>query len=89
MRLQGRIKNYSFVVSNIPFMQLMLYIGNDLIESVKINVQDLRVPGYLGKFKRTLKDKYRELILSAPETVEFLVFNPEIKPEGLNTGQPH
>ena len=68
-------------------MQLMMYIGNDLIESVNINVQDLRVPGYLGKFKRTLKDKYRELVLSTPENVEFLVFNPEMKPDGLNSSQ--
>lgn len=76
-------------LSNIPTMQLMMYIGNDLIESVTINVQDLRVPGYLGKFKRTLKDKYREIILSAPESVEFLVFNPEMKPDGLNANQSH
>jgi hypothetical protein len=78
-----------FVISNIPTMQLMMYIGNDLIESVNINVQDLRVPGYLGKFKRTLKDKYRELVLSDPESVEFLVFNPDIKPDGLISNQAH
>ena len=70
-------------------MQLMMYIGNDLIESVTINVKDLRVPGYLGKFKRVLKDKYRELVLSDPEAVEFLVFNPEMKPDGLNASQSH
>lgn len=66
-------------------MQLMMYIGNDLIESVAINVKDLKVPGYLGKFKRTLKDKYRELVLSNPNAVEFLVFNPELNPPGLNS----
>jgi len=62
-------------------MQLMMYLGNDLIESVPVNVQDLRIPGYLGKFKRSLKVKYNELIRSATEPPEFLVFNPELKPE--------
>jgi hypothetical protein len=65
----------------------MMYLGNDLIESVPLNVQDLRVPGYLGKFKRTLKMKYRELLMMNPEPPEFLVFNPEYKPE-LETKQP-
>jgi hypothetical protein len=62
-------------------MQLMMYIGNDLIEAVPINVKDLRVPGYLGKFKRTLKVKYNELLQSVGKPPEFLVFNPEMKPE--------
>ncbi|HEY6064030.1 MAG TPA: hypothetical protein VIV35_10505 [Chitinophagaceae bacterium] len=56
----------------------MMYIGNDLIEAIPVNVQDLRVPGYLGKFKRTLKVKYDELIKMSPEDVEFLVINTEV-----------
>jgi len=62
-------------------MKLMMYLGNDLIEAVPINVQDLRIPGYLGKFKRSLKLKYNELLKMSPEPPEFLVHNPEIKPE--------
>jgi hypothetical protein len=62
-------------------MKLMMYLGNDLIESIPINTTDLRVPGYLGKFKRNLKVKYRELLQMAPEPPEFLVFNPEHQPE--------
>jgi hypothetical protein len=62
-------------------MKLMMYLGNDLIEAVPINTTDLRVPGYLGKFKRTLKLKYRELLQMTAEPPEFLVFNPEMKPE--------
>jgi hypothetical protein len=58
-------------------MKLMMYIGNDLIEAVPINPLDLRVPGYLGKFKRTLKVKYDELVRMAGEPPEFLVFNSE------------
>lgn len=62
-------------------MQLMMYIGNDLIEAIPINVKDLQVPGYLGKFKRTLKVKYNNLVQELGQTPEFLVFNPEIKPQ--------
>lgn len=54
----------------------MMFLGNDLIEAVPINMQDLRVPGYLGKFKRTLKMKYKELLDSAPNPPEFLVIDP-------------
>ena len=56
----------------------MMYLGNDLVEAVPINVQDLRIPGYLGKFKRNLKVKYREMLLMAPEPPEFLVIDPSI-----------
>ena len=62
-------------------MKLMMFLGNDLIEAVPVNVQDLKIPGYLGKFKRTLKAKYQQLIQTAPEPPEFLVCNPEIKPD--------
>jgi len=58
----------------------MMYIGNDLIEAIPINVSDLRIPGYLGKFKRSLKVKYSDLIQETGTPAEFLVFNPDIKP---------
>lgn len=54
-----------------------MFLGSDLIEAVPINVRDLQVPGYLGKFKRNLKIKYRELLLMTPDPPEFLVINPE------------
>ena len=60
-------------------MQLMMFLGNDLVEAVPVNVNDLRVPGYLGKFKRNLKLKYDELIRSSPEKPEFLVINQGIQ----------
>lgn len=59
-------------------MQLMMYIGNDLIEAIPVNVQDLRIPGYLGKFKRNLKTKYSELIKMSADQVEFLVIKSEM-----------
>lgn len=62
-----------------------MYIGNDLIEAIPVNTQDLRVPGYLGKFKRNLKTKYADLIRMAPEEVEFLVINTDAKFPGSGT----
>ena len=59
-------------------MKLMMYLGNDLIESVPVNVLDLRVPGYLGKFKRNLKLKYQQLLQQASEPPEFLVIDPSV-----------
>ena len=57
-------------------MKLMMYIGNDLIESVPLQPENLRQPGYLGKFKRHLKVKYSELITQSAQPPEFLVIEP-------------
>jgi len=62
-------------------MKLMMYIGNDLIESIPLELGRISKPGYLGNFKRTLKMKYSELIRQYSEPPEFLVINPEIKKE--------
>ena len=56
-------------------MKLMMYLGNDLIDSVPVNLYDLSKPGYLGKFKRQLKQKHLSLIQEANEQPEFLVIN--------------
>jgi hypothetical protein len=57
-------------------MQLMMYIGNDLIESVQLDLERISKPGYLGSFKRCLKTKYRELIQQFPDPPQFLVVDP-------------
>ncbi len=56
-------------------MQLMMYIGNDLIECVTLEEERIPIPGYLGQFKRTLKTKYQELIRQYATPPEFLVTN--------------
>ncbi len=56
-------------------MQLMMYIGNDLIESIQLDVDRIPIPGYVGQFKRTLKIKYQELIRGYSFAPEFLVTN--------------
>ena len=50
-----------------------MYLGNDLIESISVNDRDLSVPGYLGRFKRQLKQKYVDLIAQAGQQPEYLV----------------
>lgn len=57
-------------------MELMMYIGNDLIESIPLDHERISNPGYLGSFKRTLKKKYSELIQQFPDPPEFLVVEP-------------
>jgi hypothetical protein len=54
-------------------MQLLLYLGNDLIDSAPIRTDQLSEPGYLGRFKRVLKEKHAEEIKASGERPEFLV----------------
>ena len=56
-------------------MKLMMYLGNDLIEAIQLEVDKIRIPGYVGHFKRNLKMKYRELISQHPNPPDFLVTN--------------
>jgi len=56
-------------------MQLMMYIGNDLIEAVPLDPERIPRPGYLGSFKRCLKVKYSELISQSVTRPDFLVID--------------
>ena len=68
-------------------MQLMMYIGNDHIESVRLDPDRISKPGYLGTFKRNLKQKYRDLISQHGSPADFLVVNIVPK-ETQNFQQP-
>ena len=68
-------------------MQLMMYIGNDLIEAVPLEQEKIQRPGYLGQFKRTLKMKYNELIRQYSNPPEFLVINPSPKTTTVGNNQ--
>ncbi len=65
-------------------MQLMMFIGNDLIEAIPLNPENLRKPGYVGTFKRCLKSKYQELIQMGQEKPEFIVIE-EAKQDSGNS----
>lgn len=66
-------------------MQLMMYLGNDMIESVPVNEELISKPGYLGKFKRMLKEKYADLIRESEIHPEFLV--TDITPSSHSTSE--
>lgn len=50
-----------------------MYLQNDLIEAVPLNSSEISIPGYLGKIKRGLKEKYSNLIMEANAAPEFLL----------------
>jgi len=52
-----------------------MYLGNDLIEAVPVKQDQLSQPGYLGQFKRMLKNRHAELIQQTSQLPEFLVVN--------------
>jgi len=54
-------------------MTLMMFLGNDLIEAIPLDKENVPIPGYLGNFKRALKEKYRETILQASQPPDFYV----------------
>jgi hypothetical protein len=66
-------------------MKLMMYIGNDLIESIPLDLDKIPKPGYVGSFKRNLKQKYKELIQQFAEPPEFLIINPVPKVSHIAT----
>ncbi len=57
-------------------MQLMMYLNNDLVESIQVDLYQLSRPGYLGQFKRVLKQKHSSLLLQSATAPEFLVVDP-------------
>jgi hypothetical protein len=57
-------------------MNLMMFLENDLLEAVPVDRESISVPGYLGTFKRSLKEKYRKLLAQCPQPPEFLVIEP-------------
>ncbi|MCX8019680.1 MAG: hypothetical protein N2747_04220 [Chitinophagaceae bacterium] len=62
---------------------LMMFIGNHFIEAVQVDENELSKPGYLGKFKRELKEKYKELIKNSDQSPVFVVCDPEFLPRNM------
>ena len=58
-------------------MKLMMYIGNDFIEAINLDINRISKPGYVGQFKRTLKIEYRNLIEERNNKPDFLVVPPD------------
>jgi len=66
-----------------------MYIGNDLIESIPLELSNISRPGYIGTFKRNLKIKYSDLIRQFSQAPEFLiaVSQPQNQQAGSDTYQ--
>lgn len=64
-----------YFVPNPLSMTLLMYLGNDLIEAVPLSNDKLSQPGYLGGYKRQLKQKHLVLLQQSPVEPEFLVFD--------------
>ena len=64
-----------YLESALCSMLLMMYIGNDLIEAIPLQSESIPQPGYLGQFKRLMKEKYAQLINESPMRPEFLVMS--------------
>jgi hypothetical protein len=58
-------------------MELMMYVGNDHIDSIPVYKTKIPVPGYLGHLKRHLKEKHSALLQESESPVEFLVVDIE------------
>ena len=65
-------------------MQLMMYLNNDLIESIKVDIYQISRPGYLGQFKRVLKQKHISLIQESETMPEFLVVDPIVQGNSIS-----
>ena len=59
-------------------MQLLFYLGNDLIEAVNLQPEKIALPGYLGSFKRSLQQKYNWLIAEESTPPEFLIVHQNL-----------
>jgi len=54
-------------------MKLLMYIQNDLIDSVSIESDKIVWPGYLSSFIRELRQKHRCILPSSDKEPEFLL----------------
>jgi hypothetical protein len=51
----------------------MMYLANDFIDAVPLCPESITLPGYVGKMKKKLQEKYNSLINQAKVEPEFLV----------------
>lgn len=54
-------------------MELAMYIGFDMIDTVKLNTEKITEPGYLGSLKRELMQKHASELAFLSAEPEFLI----------------
>ena len=69
----GSLYVIRIVTIQYPTMKLLLYLANDFIDEVPLCPESITLPGYVGKMKKKLLEKYNSLINQANVEPEFLV----------------
>ena len=67
---------FTFCHRYLPCMKLMMFLSNELIDTIPLCPESITLAGYLGKMKRELQRKYAALIECLNVEPEFLVDNP-------------
>jgi hypothetical protein len=61
-------------------MKLIMYLNNQLIDAVPLNLVEITWPGYIGRIKRDLETKHRELIRSSAKLPDYFVIDTSFVP---------
>jgi len=56
-------------------MRLLMYLSNDLIDSITLEHKKVTLPGYVGSFIKRLKEKHNYILAQSTEEPQFLVQN--------------
>ena len=56
-------------------MRLLMYLRNELIDSIYLEHKKVTLPGYVGSFIRLLKEKHNQILSQSIEEPQFLVQN--------------
>jgi hypothetical protein len=62
-------------------MKLLMYVSNDLIDSITLERKKIIYPGYIRNIIRTLKEKHDRLIRQANDEPEFIVHHMPGSPQ--------
>ena len=54
-------------------MELQMFLGNELIDSLPVNFQKITWPGYLEDLRLSLEEKHRELLEKSSQLPLFFI----------------
>ena len=56
-------------------MKLLMFVSNDLIDSVPLERNKIVHPGYIGSLIRLLREKHSHIIIQSDNEPEFILHN--------------
>lgn len=56
-------------------MKLIMYLNNQLIDAVPLNLVAITWPGYIGRIKRELESKHKDLLKTSPKLPDYFVID--------------